>query len=916
MADIEEIKRRVDLATFCEKRWGLRFEHAGRQQQRALCPLHQEKTPSFVVFPDGGWYCYGGCNRGGDILDLVMAKDGMDFREALELVAREAGIELQSFTPQQRASYQARRNNEGILATAVEYWERCLWENEGALAYCRGRGWMDETLKAHHLGYAPGRETLAGAFATAGIDAKAPWAQAALYMPEGMLVYPHCEGGRVTYVSGRVANETEKGHYNPPNDLIGARRVYWNQRVPRTPILPPSPQGREDECVIVEGQADAVTLGQWGIPAVALAGCGLTAAATQGLIQRLKRFQTLYVWPDADGRTDVTGIGTALGPMTRIIVPPEGVKDANEWLQGGATEKDANLLLATADPWVVMLARGVGTTTGAAREAGMRHVFTLMAGLDDFSAAMYREKVAQYLGVGLREFNKMLSTLRPEEKEEGEATINLPLVGGWIHEHLVEMLYQPPTSGKDGDGDGKTDFAVRTPDGQIKRIPWVEFGGVRYVPINPMSRVLSEKVVHFPTEIGEVKNTRELVDLIQKTIHYYLDVDVFYETLASYYVLFTWVYDSFNTLPYLRALGDTGTGKSRLIQVIGGLCYRPTFVSGAATVSPVFRILDQYRGTLIMDEADFRYSDESADYIKILNTGYQRIQGTVLRSGDRQVGFEPEVFVVYGPKVIATRNRFKDPALESRCLTKEMGGPTTRADIPIDLPMKFWTEEAVKIRNLLLRYRLDHWIPQMELDYTDLDTAIEPRLNQVTVALKTMVADPDLRAELNMFIKEYNRQLIMERGMTLASKVLEVLLVQVLMADGKPENADLSMAAIAHRVNLLIDQENYGDIGEERDEEDKRSPARQAGGRIITPRRVGQEVRNTLHLGVDRDSVSRRYKVIWDAVRIEGLRRRFGVDEDLVTHSQGVLVELEKQEKAKGGHEEPPTQGTIEELNF
>jgi len=93
--------------------------------------------------------------------------------------------------------------------------------------------------------------------------------------------------------------------------------------------------------------------------------------------------------------------------------------------------------------------------------------------------------------------------------------------------------------------------------------------------------------------------------------------------------------------------------------------------------------------------------------------------------------------VVFGPKVIATRKRFKDWALESRCLTKEMGGPTTREDIPIDLPRSFWREEAVAVRNLLLRYRLTHWRPEIELDYSMVDRSVEPRLNQVTVALVT-----------------------------------------------------------------------------------------------------------------------------------------------------------------------------------
>jgi hypothetical protein len=111
----------------------------------------------------------------------------------------------------------------------------------------------------------------------------------------------------------------------------------------------------------------------------------------------------------------------------------------------------------------------------------------------------------------------------------------------------------------------------------------------------------------------------------------------------------------------LRALGDYGTGKTRFIQTIGALCYRPMFVSGATTVSPVFRLLDAFRGTLVIDEADFNNSDAENEIIKILNVGYYR-GGVVLRSEkdpDSDVYF-PSVNEVYGPKILATRKPFQD----------------------------------------------------------------------------------------------------------------------------------------------------------------------------------------------------------------------------------------------------------------
>jgi len=345
--------------------------------------------------------------------------------------------------------------------------------------------------------------------------------------------------------------------------------------------------------------------------------------------------------------------------------------------------------------------------------------------------------------------------------------------------------------------------------------------------------------------------------------------------LAAYYVLFTWLYDCFNTVPYLRALGDYGTGKSRLKDVVGAMCYRPIKANAGATISPIFRTLDRFRGTLLFDEGDFRYSDESSDFVKMFNVGYQRRQGVILRSGDKESGFDPDVFVVYGPKILATRREFEDKALESRCLTKRMEGYLTRDDIPLEMPNAFYDEEAPMIRNMLLRYRLQHWQQAMEPDTEDLDRSIEPRLNQVTMPLKAIVDEPGLREEINGFIQAYNRELIADRGLTAASKVLEVVLA---LGPG----GDLTMKSVCDRVNALMDYENYG---EEVDEEDEGRRRRKR----MTPRGIGAICKNELGLQRERDSQSRRYSVVWDEKRIRALQKRFGLDEELLKQTRRTL---------------------------
>ncbi len=144
------------------------------------------------------------------------------------------------------------------------------------------------------------------------------------------------------------------------------------------------------------------------------------------------------------------------------------------------------------------------------------------------------------------------------------------------------------------------------------------------VPYSPQNNLIRNEIVLLPTMPEEYESEDRLIAGIRSFIHRYVNVTPHYEEIAAYYVLFSWVYDGFNELPYLRVRGDPGCGKTRFLLTVGSLCYKPIFASGASTVSPLFRLLEIFRGTLIIDESDFRFSDEKAELVKILNNGNVR----------------------------------------------------------------------------------------------------------------------------------------------------------------------------------------------------------------------------------------------------------------------------------------------------
>jgi hypothetical protein len=328
---------------------------------------------------------------------------------------------------------------------------------------------------------------------------------------------------------------------------------------------------------------------------------------------------------------------------------------------------------------------------------------------------------------------------------------------------IVEMVYDEPTQ--------HTQLAVFT-NGVVSYHESVTVKGVRLKPLSPQSDVVRKKVILFPSRATEYGTEARLIADIQDFIHRYLDISPFFEQIAAYYVLLSWTYDAFNEVPYLRALGDYGSGKTRFLLVIGSLCYKPIFAGGATTVSPIFRMLDAHRGTLIFDEADFRFSDSTADIVKILNNGYAR-GFPVLRSEGKGT-FEVKTFEVFSPKVIATRNTFKDKALESRFLVEEMGHRPLRDGIPLSLPPAFETE-ARELRNQLLWWRFQNYGKQRVVDDT-LDRRIQPRLRQIVLPLLSIIHAGDVRSGLEGFIDDYNRDIIADRGMSWEADAFAALL--------------------------------------------------------------------------------------------------------------------------------------------
>ncbi len=153
-AFLEELRARAGLVPTVGKR--VRLIKRGREHL-GLCPFHKEKTPSFTVNEDKGFYHCFGCGKHGSVFDFVMETEGLSFPEAVERLAREAGLELPARDPETALRDQSRGALLPAMEAACAFFERTLRMPEGraALEYVHGRGITDETIAEFRLGYAP-----------------------------------------------------------------------------------------------------------------------------------------------------------------------------------------------------------------------------------------------------------------------------------------------------------------------------------------------------------------------------------------------------------------------------------------------------------------------------------------------------------------------------------------------------------------------------------------------------------------------------------------------------------------------------------------------------------------------------------------------------------------------------------------
>lgn len=298
MDDVEQIKARLPLEEIIGE--VVVLKSAGSNRLMGLCPFHSEKTPSFSVNTElGMYYCFG-CKAKGDLLDFVQQNQSVGFRDALELLAQRAGVELSG--PRGPKDIDLFDLNE--LAQA--YFSEGYVASETAKHYLTGRGFTAETVEAWGLGYAPdswhGLIDYARALGVmpeklerAGLVTRSPKNGKHYDFFRHRVTIPICNFGRIVGFSARALAESETAKYlNTPETAIFKKRdLLFGFDQARDVIK------EKRAAIAAEGHLDVIAMHQAGYAATVGA---MTATLTAEQLARLERLgvDKLYLAFDAD----------------------------------------------------------------------------------------------------------------------------------------------------------------------------------------------------------------------------------------------------------------------------------------------------------------------------------------------------------------------------------------------------------------------------------------------------------------------------------------------------------------------------------------------------------------------------------------------------------------------------------------
>jgi len=463
MSVIDEVKQKIDIIEVVSQYVPL--TKAGRTF-KALCPFHSEKHPSFFVYPEQqSWHCFGACNTGGDVFSFVMKKEGIDFGEALRLLAQKAGVTIKSrFEPEAKEKEKVRLYQ--VNQAAAKYFHNLLLNSsagEKVRDYLASRGFSLKTVTDFQLGFSLNEwEVLKKYLLDKGYTEGELLATGLVIETEAggthdrfrnRLMFPILDSrGHAIGFGARVLDDSLPKYLNSPQTSIFDKSgSLYGINIAAAAIR------QQDMVVIVEGYMDVLQAHQNGFNNVV---ASMGTSITEKQVTRLKRLTknvALALDADAAGEEAMlrcAGYENTLNAEVKVIVLSKG-KDPDDVIKEDvqAWQNLVEGALPVVDYTFNMVTAKLDLTTARDKSSAVDKLLPIIAEMKDtVRQAHYLQALARLVKISQRDLEAALGRIRAsrgrrwlkEPKPEAMGKTVRPLFSSLVEENCLTLLLQHP----------------------------------------------------------------------------------------------------------------------------------------------------------------------------------------------------------------------------------------------------------------------------------------------------------------------------------------------------------------------------------------------------------------------------------------------------------------------------------------